>query len=405
MTTKLDVTPDLVVVDKTSISKVGLVTVEFSLDGAKAIIWHCTLGEPWRRRDEPAHEGSFMHWLHPGEVFQVAMYSDYLHPTVDPNSDDPFGTDIQRTPLLLRSVAAIFAKAERTDLITDKNLGTGGTWFRSALSTSQSTYVTLEACKADAFYDGSVGLYRFPLGVPRALTSSPGFQPSHSLTLQPLRSAAVLPGNDFNYLVLAIDNKGSWQKLYGGSRTLKRKVIIEFEKIHVSNDGGDGENTAEFHIWVMEGVAAVNHSFIGDVDNFKIWDKAADKDPDDNTLTKDNPNKENIGLRAGERWPLASVVIGPKAITSDNDKIGILTSGICHITDAANERANNFRIGYGFPDEDEVNKFMLPQAELFFPTGLMEKLDKVPFQVSATRQSLDDEFAYEVVVNYSVDYA
>jgi hypothetical protein len=75
---------------------------------------------------------------------------------------------------------------------------------------------------------------------------------NHDRILSPL-----LPGNDFFYLMRVVDADGNWQVISDTSRTKQRTVTIDFEVLHIINDGASGDTTAEFRMWVMDGRIAV----------------------------------------------------------------------------------------------------------------------------------------------------
>jgi hypothetical protein len=163
-------------------------------------------------------------------------------------------------------------------------------------------------------------------------------------------------------------------------------VTIDFDVLHIINDGANGDTTAEFHIWVMEGNTTVRDYFFGDVDNFDISDSP---DPGDE-------DQEFIPL-ASPRCP--TFVLGPKDISEETNDVGILTRGLVFRTFGSNDYAMNF-----FGDPDPVLKNVPSKAKFRFPTGGGENIQNVPFFVRAVPQAADAEIEYDVRAILSVQY-
>jgi hypothetical protein len=277
---------------------------------------------------------------------------------------------------------------ERTNLIVDQAENFGGTWYSKVVQTTVPTSFMLQASNNPPFPDGA-GVQRFlaPLATE--------FDPSnvhHNRMVKPF-----LPGNSFFYLARVVDDDGNWQIVSGQFRTKRRTVTIEFEVLHIINDGASGQTYAEFRIWVMEGGTSVRDYFFGNVDEFRIWDEGADN--------KGKTDYEYIKLGAQATRPEAAVctpfILGPKDITEDTQEIGILTRGLCYRSAGSNDHTSNFVIGDNFPNP----KASVPFAAIFsFRTGLVENMHHEPLVVRARPQEVDVEFEYDLTMFLTVNY-
>jgi len=184
-----------------------------------------------------------------------------------------------------------------------------------------------------------------------------------------------------------VDALGNWQTLNEPIRTKQRKVTIDFDKLHIINDGAAGDTTAEFRIWVVEGKAAIKGFFFGDVDNFPITDRPSPGEED----------KELIPI--GNFCP--PFTIGPKDVTDETYDVSILTRGLCWRAVSSNDHTSNFGFGDEFPGPETL---VPATARFIFPTGSDEQISGAPFTVKTHQQVVDVEFQYEVFMRFSVAY-
>lgn len=182
-----------------------------------------------------------------------------------------------------------------------------------------------------------------------------------------------------------VDADGNWQIASDTFRTKQRQVTIDFDVLHIINDGAAGDTSAEFRISVYEGRNSVRGYFFGDVDEFEISDR-----PD--------PGKEET-----EFIPLPPFcqrfVLGPKDTSDETYEVGILTRGLVYRSVGSNEVAMNF---FGNPDSNVNN--VPDKAKFPFPTGAGELVHNVPLVVRATGRVTGVEFEYDVTARFTVEY-
>ena len=353
------------------------------------MLWERTVGQQWtpipldppRIISSPSgnakQDGSFSQTLKPGQVYQVVLYNG----SIDPNVVDPDGASREQRPDASVTVMALLKDPERTNLIVDQARGIGGTWFRKVVQTTVPTFFVLQAGDRAPFADTD-GLERFQAPLVTVF-DLPGTQ--HDRLIEPL-----LPGNPIFSLMRVIDDDGNWQTAVDLFLTKQRKVTISFDVLHVINDGAEGDTTAEFRIWVMEGGSVAHGYFFGNVDTFKITDRPSPGDED----------QELIPLA-----PLCpTFVLGPTVVTHDTEEVGILTRGLIFRTVGANEHSRNFfSLGDAFPDALGGNALVPSRALFPFPTGAAETVQDVPLVVRTTPEG-DVEFEYDVTARFTVEY-
>jgi hypothetical protein len=363
---------------------------EISYSADRAVIWERFIGKPWTRvspleppriistsSGDPNRDGVFFQVLKPGQIYQVVMYRV---DTIDPNVSDPETTNRELRPDASVTVLAMLKDPVATDLIVSHDQNVGGTWFRKIVTTRVQTFYVLQVSKVAPFVD-SEGIARFlqPLENGTVLDAS---ALHHDREVEPL-----LPGNDLFYLVRVVDGDGNWQIVSDTFRTKQRKVTVRFEVMHIINDGALGDTTAEFRIWLMEGDNSVKDYFFGNVDNFPISDR-----PDPG-----NETQEWIPLAVH----CAPFVIGPKDVTDETNRIGLLTRGLIFRTTGPNEVARNWHdLGDGFPRRGVLQS----RACFPFPTGGGENVQDVPFVTRTVTEDPDIEFDYDVTAFFTAEY-
>jgi hypothetical protein len=171
--------------------------------------------------------GSYVVTLKPGQIYE-AWVSDRAN---GPLSADP----------LPQAVLKLFCLWDmRTDLITDKNSSTGGTWHAHQIATSRPTSLVAIGASRKPPVTSGIGppVIVTPDGGPAAPT---GVSMNHLVQLLPL-----LPGNHYFFTAVVADAGGEWDVLNEEFDTLRRKLTVEFPTIHIFNDGdpfdhGEGE--------------------------------------------------------------------------------------------------------------------------------------------------------------------
>jgi hypothetical protein len=388
--------PDIVVIDGKAGQTIGSTSIFYSgsdIGLGRPILWERFVGRtPWTRIDplapprvisspsgDPKLAGVYIESLKAGQIYQVVMYYTEF---IDPNVIDPMGSSDLK-PDASSTVIAMLKKPAPADLILSQDQNVGGTWFQKTVQTSTPTFFMLQASKTPSFSDQD-GIERFFAPLEAAFSSS--FKKAHDELLAPF-----LPGNDFFFLLRVADEEGNWQVSSGLFHTKQRKLTIEFEVLHIINDGAAGDTTAEFRIWLMEGKAIVKDYFFGDVNNFPISDRPS-------------PGKE-----ATEWIPLALLcepfVIGPKDVTDSTNEIGLLTRGLCYRAFGSNDWVANYLPSNEFPSPDPTHQVIFLNKTIFpIPTGIGERVQHVPFVTRAVRDTVNVEFEYDITAFFSVDY-
>lgn len=389
MSDRLMAYPDVVVIDRKAGATNGTTNVVYAgIPGTNPpILWERIVGSPWirvpirpprirfSRSGDPAQDGMFTMTLKPGQVYQVAMYYD-TDPT-DPNVKDPnTANKKERSPDQLITVYARLKDPERTDLLTSEDQNIGGTFFQKVALTRMPTLFLLEVDMIPPYLDAD-GVPQFV--APKAIALDlPGN--THDRLAEPL-----FPGNDYFFLMRLIDEDGNWQVVSGKFRTKQRKVTINFQELHIINDGAPGDTTAEFRIWVVEGGMTVKEYFFGDVENFDISDRPSPGEE----------HHEHIPLKR----MLEPFLLGPNDVTETTNDVAILTRGLCHHNVGSDDWTMNF---YG--DPDNPRKFAYQHDTFPFPTGINEKISNFPFIVRTWYHLADVEFEYSVTSHFTVEY-
>lgn len=379
--------PELVFVDRTAGQGYATTTIIYEGDtyrNTRPMLWERINEDRWTPIDlapprilsslsgDPERDGSFSQNLKPGQVYQVVMY---YYEYIDPNDVDPTAASPEQKPDASVTVVALLKDPEEIDLITSEDQNVGGTWFRKIVMTRVPTFFVLQVSKDPPFKDAQ-GIDRFLAPLETVFDRN---NTQHDRQVEPL-----LPGNHLHYQMRLIAEDGNWQIVTQEFRTKQRKVTIDFDVLHIINDGGENDNTAEFHIWVMEGTNEVRDYFFGDVDNFPITDRPGPGEKD----------QECIPLA-----PLCpTFVLGPKDITDDIYDVAILTRGLCYQLTEANDWAQN--VGIGTPPATHIPE----KAKFRFPTGDDETVHKVPLVLRTWRSVTDIEFEYDVTALFTVEY-
>ena len=246
--------PESVLIDVDAGGTYGPTQVHYVTDfhGLDAFLWERTVGDPWTLIEPPSistptgdpnEEGVISKELQLGQVYQVLLF---YHDHADPNlgiTDPP--PDAQATAFALRK------GPESEDLLVREEFSAFGTGFGGAIETVRPTFAVLQVSKDGPVTDAE-GILSFmaPIG-----TVTSDFNERHSLEVA---SAQLLPGNAFHALLRMTDKSGNWQFHHKPFVTLRRRVRINLNELRVINDGAQGNNTASFRIWVMQGKKLVS---------------------------------------------------------------------------------------------------------------------------------------------------
>jgi hypothetical protein len=211
-------------------------------------LWHRANGGQWKFDedlsnlsgfvgDDPEGSGRFPIRLAPGEIYEFGIFEVDRGPLADPE------------PLAHLVVFAI-ARQPRSDLIASEDSNTGGTWHHHVLSTVEPTFALVATARRTPLtFDGEG--YPFP-GPTDGVTALPIAEATH----HDLTTIDLLPGTPYTYLVVVIDDAGRWDYRAPAIRTLRRALTVQFETLHVYNDG-DSSTTGEakfyFQVILMNG--------------------------------------------------------------------------------------------------------------------------------------------------------
>jgi hypothetical protein len=380
----LEASPEIVVV--ASAMTTAATEIHYVSRGGQPFVWErfglgswskVTLEDRVTRSDsgDPDIDGYFSATMTAGAFYQVRLYDDFL---IDPNLDDPSESESRALATLM--VPALLETGRGT-LIVSRDQSPGGTNYAQKVLTNVPTNCFLRIGNSEPVPDIH-GNLRFS---EQLLAKLDFLNQSHNLQLEPL-----LPGNDFWALGLVFDKAGRYDTFVHPFRTLIRKVTINFNELHVINDGALGDTTAEFNIWVREGNETIAHYFFGAIDNFPISDRP---DPGHET-------EEHIPL---PQQGVSPVIIGPKRVTPDNHDIGILIRGLARHKIESNEPCANYFPASQFPD-DTPHVRTPNDARFGFPTGSAESVSNATFVVRARPEITGNEFEFDVWSLVTVEY-
>ena len=380
-------TPDPVLIDgETSGTTVVIYSTGFTAE--RAFLWQRRNFGDWSRVSDidaptgnPNSEGTFAVTMQLGEVYDVVLFHE---PDVDPSQPDIPAPDLQTTVVALKKAPADVSLISAPD-----EFGTTGTSIQWTFSTTRPTAATVQVGKEPPVV-GSDGMPRFDT-VLASLTDF-GFLTSHDIRM---KSRGLLPGNSFHALLRVSDQHGNWQTAQQPFRMKQRSVTVVLDQLHIIDDGADGNTTASFKVWVLDGARLKNRF-----------------DVPDQTIS-DSPSPGNVSeefIRFSDISPEVKVEIGPDTVTTTgvnrNDTLGILTRGIAAAFGDDNI-SGNYLPGPGLAPGDPPDLFTGtpdPGTLFDFPIGhAAEVVDQQPFVVRAKPLG-SHEFEYDVSVMISVHY-
>jgi hypothetical protein len=297
---------------------------------------------------EADHRGRHTVNLRAGEFYTAGVFNEFQGPT----STDPVGTTVTAFAVLKKPVV-------RT-LITDHSGSAGGTWLTHALQTSVPTTLVLAGTSLSQATRDGIGLPTL-VDPDAALPNQLGPASHHHFNLDPL-----VPGQHYFLTMMVVDAGGNWEVLDVDQNTLRRKLTVEFKKIHVFKDG-DANSTGEADFW------------------FRVY--AGDSRPKGEALSTFHKYLDPID--GGKNYPIAfsHKDPGPVAISPNSPNIWVNSNGVEHDP---------------FWEPDDYAGGLSGTAQLSLPTGPSENV--------TTSMLLDCplvsgyEFHYGVVVDFSVAY-
>lgn len=198
-----------------------------------------------------------------------------------------------------------------------------------------------------------------------AIGAGPVVSNHHQVELNPL-----LPGNLYFFAVIVTDANGNWDVRQETFTTLLRKLTVEFQTLHVYNDGdpfGKGEGEFWFDVysglqWQRKSIAQF-HRDTSDIDDWNETDRP---------------------------YPLGYAHVGqPEAVSPEHAMVYVSSRGTEHD-------------GFLESDEGAWSK----DQKLDFPVGRsMEKVLNQTLLMDCGVATDGDDFHYGVDVRWSVEYA
>ena len=121
------------------------------------------------------------------------------------------------------TITAVPGAPKTTDLITDGENGSGGTFH---VHTSRQPFgATMEPPS----FDSGIPVLRDPVG---RIKITPSSGRTHHVTLD-----SLVPGNPFHFTIMVVDPGGNWDVLTSSFATLGRRVTVQFPQMRILNDG------------------------------------------------------------------------------------------------------------------------------------------------------------------------
>jgi hypothetical protein len=377
-------TPNHIVVDTEAGQTTGTTIIKYGSGEGRVFVWTRVLSsdeggpvldDTWQLMDPNSPivtctsrpcdtHGTISVDLAPGQIWEGRLY---LEEESDPN--DP-GT--KEGPVAQLVVPALAKPPAAEDLIDSTDSNVGGTWIRFLAHTDVRTFCVLLVGE-DAPVEGLDGVPWLPQPqrpgsqLHTVFDDVQPFGEYHEFLVESVERS-IMPGNDFHFLLLAMDAFGNWDIQTGPFTTLRRAMTIDFDEIHIVNDGVPGDGVGHFSISlggaVFEGICS-----FGPID---ISDRP---DPGEG-------HKEHIPLPA--RCP--KFVLPSTQVTHPHWDIELHTRG---------------RVERTFGEDDIARN---SGAKIPIPEGIDEVVINRPFATRATPEDPDDEFTYDVKTRVTIKY-
>jgi hypothetical protein len=356
---KADISP--IVVDKEAGKTSGTTTINYDKERREEL-WEKTNGANWLQinvhvrtglGDEANFAGAYPITLKPGGTYEVSVFAA---------GHGPLSTD----PILVTAlkIFCLWKKPEVRNLITDQNRSTGGTWHRHQVGTSVPTNIVTIGVSRKAPQVDSNGIphLQMPDGEPTAPLTTTN---NHLVEIKPL-----FPGNHYFFAVVVADAFGNWDVKQEEFTCLRRKITVEFQTIHIFNDG-DPSSYGEGEFWFRVHKGAFNQPKV--IQDFHL----PTQDIDDWSET-DRP------------YPVGFAHVGSLEVVEPGEQnVGVSSWGIEH------DGALDFDEG-----ASSLGTF-LP-----IPTGrFVENVSNNSLKMDCPTSTVDDDFHYGVDVRWSVEYA
>ena len=177
--------------------------------------------------------------LKPGDTYEVGLYVTGHGPLT--------GNPV---PLAYVAVYGLKKTPEDLPLIQDQGIEFGGTWSWHRVITKVPTSIVSIGVSRNPPRKNSFGI-PLPVNPDGMLTES---SPVMFLNDHKVEFDTIFPGNHYYYSVVVVDQKGNWDWKIQQFHALKRKIEIQFTKVHVLDDGGIfSGDIAEFDFWIYTG--------------------------------------------------------------------------------------------------------------------------------------------------------
>jgi len=304
-----------------------------------------------------------------GKCYQARMYENKI---TDPNTSP-------EDPVLRVSVCALSRDSRVTpqgDFINHERSSeeTGGTFHFRHLSTVVPTFLTIEVSNEEPVPDrDNPGMKSFT-NVIQSFTSN-DFLMEHDVELTPLD-----PGTKFFCLIRLSDQYGNWDFITTEFKTLLRFVTIDFQKLHIIDDGDDwASGEFSFKIKVIQGGNIMREISFGD---------------EDHQITIHSG--QDILLSNDPLYLVPTLYLGPEAINEGNREVHFDIEGIeyDYSDEHANNREDNSRVARSYKYKD-----------LIFDCGKgLENISHRGRDFEAAPEGSDDTINFNLHINYSVEY-
>ena len=297
-----------------------------------------------------------------GEVYTAVLFEKGSnHPDPNQTLEDPPPRSI---------VTVVGVRDDHKDLISlPDGVSAGGTYIYAPVTTSKKAYVLLQVgtrTPVDITPSTMSDAELKRIITPDAEAESFG-QTFHSLECKPL-----IPGENYFYVIFAIDEEGYWDCKFSGLNCKWRYVEVNFKTIHIKNDGDPGSvGEASFWVSVYESGTSVPYNLVR---QFQIGD-------DKYEVT------DGQDLLLPTTW---TVTIGPKKIDPNVDRtVGVHTNALEYDGAEGTEKAGSD--GY--------------DQRLDFPSGMdSEEYEAKSVKVRGYPLE-DDDFEDWVTFDWKVTYS
>lgn len=226
----LQASPNPIVIDNlgTPPQTTGTTQIEWR-KGPFEELWEIRPGSSWTQVED-GRANPYTVTLRAGQLYRAGIY----HLDNGPTDPDP----IRLADLV---VDAVLKGPGERDLITSQDENTGGTWHMRTYTTSVPTRIVPVGPSLDPIAFDADGIPRphDAGGIVVSITDASGalVDPTVRRTEHWVRVQPLAPGNTYQLACMVIDADGNWQVDDHPFETLKRKLVVQFPSVRISNDG------------------------------------------------------------------------------------------------------------------------------------------------------------------------